>query len=156
MGTYGSDDPLMEAIHFMKLVFNKNKPLGQYPIDDLPHQFISDNINRYIYKQESDGQKAIWVDRYEFFIYRLLRNRLEARDIFCRESIRFRSFEDDLIDDGQWQQKEKLMADVGLKTVNQPIHEHLTELEQRLEARMMEVNQRIASGENEHVQIKKT
>ena len=50
------------------------------------------------------------MDRYEFLVYRLLRNRLEAGDIFCRDSIRFRSFEDDLIDDLQWQQKEKLIA----------------------------------------------
>lgn len=118
------NDPLIEAIHFMKLAFSKNKSLGQYSSDDLPHQFMSDNIRRYIYKQEDHGKKALCVDRYEFLIYRLLRNRLEAGDIFCRESIRFRSFEDDLVDDHQWQQKEKLLADVGLTTVNQPIRNH--------------------------------
>ncbi|WP_404452705.1 Tn3 family transposase [Virgibacillus necropolis] len=143
------NDPLIEAIHFMKLAFSKNKSLGQYPSDDLPNQFISDSIKHYIYKQE------LLVDRYEFLIYRLLRNRLEAGDIFCRESIRFRSFEDDLIDDHQWQQKEKLMADVGLCDVSLPIRDHLADLVQRLEARIIEVNQRIASGDNDHLQIKK-
>src|SRR5699024_5550904 len=66
-------------------------------------------------------------------------------------SIRFRSFEDDLIDDEKWQQKDKLLADAGLTTFHQPIHEHLAELRQQLERRLTEVNQRIASGENEHV-----
>lgn len=92
---------------------------------------------------------------YEFLVYRLLRNRLEAGDIFCRDSVRFRSFEDDLIDDLQWTQKEKLISDVGVTIFNQPIHSHLAELEQQLEGRIIKVNQRIASGENQHIKVKK-
>ncbi len=148
-------DPLIEAINFIKLAFVKNRSLGQYPSDDFPNQFISESVKRYMYKQDGPVQKTLWVDRYEFLVYRLLRNRLEAGDIFCRDSIRFRSFEDDLIDDLQWQQKEKLIADAGLTIFSQPIPNHFAELEQRLEARIAEVNQRIASGENEHLQIKK-
>jgi len=149
------NDPLMEAIDFIKWAFHQNKALGQYNADSLPQRFISDNIKRYIYEQEPNGEKNIKVDRYEFLIYRLLRHRLEAGDVFCRESIRFRSFEDDLIDDENWQQKDKLLADAGLTTFHQPIHEHLAELRQQLERRLTEVNQRIASGENEHVHKKR-
>lgn len=145
------NDPLIEAIDFMKWVFRQNKSLGQYSSDRLPRRFLSEGVKRYIYQKDAEGQKTLSVDRYEFLIYRLLRNRLEAGDIFCRDSIRFRSFEDDLIDDRQWQQKETLLANAGLTNTNQPIHDHLTKLEQRLEARMTEVNQRIASGENEHI-----
>src|SRR5699024_1326812 len=106
-------------------------------------------------KQEPGGERVISVNRYEFLLYRLLRDRLEAGDIFCRESIRFRSFEDDLIDDHQWQEKEKLLAETGLHTMNQSIHSHLTELEWQLEMRINEVNQRISSGENDQIDIKK-
>lgn len=149
------NDPLMEAIDFIKRAFHQNKSLGQYAAESLPQRFISDNIKRYVYEQEPNGEKIIRVDRYEFLIYRLLRNRLEAGDAFCRESIRFRSFEDDLIDDEKWQQKDKLLVDAGLTTFYQPIHEHLAELKQQLEGRLTEVNQRIASGENEHVHKKR-
>jgi hypothetical protein len=94
-------DPLVEAIDFMKLAFIKNRPLGQYPPNILPSQFISDSIKRHLYRQNVDEQKTLLVDRYEFLVYRLLRNSLEAGDIFCRESIRFRSLEDDLLDEQQ-------------------------------------------------------
>ncbi|MGM1589269.1 Tn3 family transposase [Bacillus cereus group sp. BceL221] len=144
------NDPLIKAVNFMKTAFNKNKALGQYHSDDLPNGFISDGVKRYIYEQ-----KTILADRYEFLVYRLLRNRLEAGDIFCRDSIRFRSFEDDLINDRQWEQKEMLIADTGLTIFNQPIHSHLVELEKRLEDRITKVNQSISSGKNEHLQIKK-
>jgi TnpA family transposase len=80
---------------------------------------------------------------------------LEAGDFFCRDSVLFRSFEDDLIDNQQWQHKEQLIADTRLTILKQPIREHLKSLQQMLEARITEVNQRITSGENEHFKIKK-
>jgi len=86
-------------------------------------------------------------------VYRLLRHGLEAGDIFCRDSVRFRSFEDDLVDDQRWREQRTRMAGMGLASLQQPIREHLAELAARLEARLTEVNQRIASGENEHFEI---
>jgi TnpA family transposase len=150
-----TNDPLIDAINFMKEAFIKNKPLSQYPSDDLPSQFIPDGITHYMYKQDNNGQKVLIVDRYEFLVYRHLRNGLESGDIFCLDSAKFRSFEDDLIDNHKWQQKEKLIAETGLTILNKPIFNHLAELENKLEARIIEVNQRIASGDNEHLQIKK-
>jgi len=148
-------DPLIEAINFLKVTFIKNKSLGQYSSDDLPNQFIPDSIKRYLYKQDTNGLKTLLVDNYEFLVYRILRNGLESGDIFCRDSMRFKSFEDDLIDDIQWKQKEKLIADSGLTILKQPIHSHLVELKHRLETRIKEVNQRILLGKNDHFQIKK-
>ena len=43
--------------------------------------------------------KRLLADRYEFLLYKHLRHGLEAGDIFCRDSVRFRSMEDDLLDD---------------------------------------------------------
>lgn len=156
--------PLLEAVHFLKTAFRKEKPLTQYATADFPTRFIPSNLKRYLVIEDSSvpsgtasvqhGAKRLLVDRYEFLAYRLLCNGLEAGDIFCRDSVRFRSFEDDLIDDRQWQKKEELMAAAGLTVLNQPIQEHLAVLEQLLEERLVAVNQRIESGENEHFQIK--
>ena len=148
-------DPLIEAIHFLKTALGKGKPLGQYPPEALPSRFIPDTIKRYLYAQDTDRQKQLLADRYEFLVYRLLRKSLEAGDIFCHDSVRFRSFEDDLLDEQRWQEKEKLMADIGLTLLGSPIRDHLASLEQRLEERITEVNERIASGENEHFQLKR-
>ena len=111
-------------------------------------------MKRYIYTQNAREDKRLLPDRYEFLVYRCLRKGLEAGDIFCRDSVRFRSFEDDLLDDKRWQQKEKLIDESGLAILKQPIQDHLASLEQELEKRIVEVNRRIVSGENKHVQIK--
>ncbi len=150
-----ANDPLIEAIYFLRAAFQKGRPLGQYPSDAFPKRFIPETVKRYLYTQDAHGQGQLLPDRYEFLVYRLLRNALEAGDIFCRDSVRFRSFEDDLLDNQRWQEKEELIASTGLTILNQPIQEHLAALEQILENRIAEVNQRIASGLNQHVQIKK-
>src|SRR5699024_7447826 len=114
------NDPLMEAIDFIKWAFPQNKALAQYNADSLPQRVISGNRSRDMYEEDRDEKKNIKVDGDVCVIYPLLRHRLEAGDVFCRESIRFRSIEDDLIDDEKWQQKDKLLADAGLTTFHQP------------------------------------
>jgi hypothetical protein len=69
--------------------------------------------------------------------------------------VRFRSFEDDLIDDQQWQAKATLVDNTGLSILQQPIAEHLASLGRQLEERIVAVNQRIADGANPHFQIKR-
>lgn len=147
--------PLIKAVEFLKAAFRQGKSLGQYRTDVFPVRFIPAAMKRYLFTQNAPKQQRVLPDRYEFLVYRLLRQGLEAGDIFCRDSVRFRSFEDDLLDDQRWQQKDKLMAEAGLVILQQPIQAHLAELGELLEARIAEVNRRIAAGENEHFQIKR-
>jgi hypothetical protein len=146
---------LIEAVTFLKEAFQKGRPLSQYPPAAFPLHFIPDTAKRYLYAHDANGQRHLLLARYEFLVYRLLRNGLEAGDVFCRDSVRFRSFEDDLIDDDRWKDKETLIANTGLPLLQQPIREHLAALETQLEDRLIQVNQRIASGDNAHVAIKK-
>jgi hypothetical protein len=94
-----SQDSLIEAVNFLKTAFEKSKSLKEFRTELFPIQCIPDSVTSYLYTYDSKGQKHFLPDRYEFLLYRLLRNGLEAGDIFCRDSIHFRSLEDDLIDD---------------------------------------------------------
>ncbi len=147
-------DTLLDATHFLKHAFQEGKPLSQYAPDTFPMRFVPDQTRRYLYVPDDKGRKRLGPDRYEFLVYRLLRNGLEAGDIFCRDSVHFRSFEDDLINEEQWQNKDELLTETGLTILHQPAAEHLAQLEQQLEERIVTVNERIASGENEHLQFK--
>lgn len=152
--TSSGQTPLMAAIHFLKTAFQKGRSLTQYATERFPTEFIPDTTKRYLYASGEEDQKLL-PDRYEFLVYRLLRNGLESGDVFCHDSVRFRSLEDDLIDEQRWQAKATLIAAAGLANLKQPIQDHLAELEQRLEARITAVNQRLSAGENEHFEVKK-
>jgi TnpA family transposase len=148
-------DTLIKAIDFLKAAFKKGKPLKEFQAELFPLECVPASVTSYLYADDSELQKQLIPDRYEFLIYRLLRNGLESGDISCRDSIHFRSLEDDLIDDLRWQDKQKLMVSNNLTILTHPIAEHLASLEQNLEERIVEVNRRITDGENEHFQIKK-
>ena len=91
--------PLMEAVAFLKEAFRKGKALSQYAPDTFPTGFIPDSAKRYLFAKDEHGRKRPLPDRYEFLVYRQLKQGLEAVDISCRDSVRFRSFEDDLVDE---------------------------------------------------------
>ena len=96
---------VIEAADFLKSAFSQGRSLGQYASRSFPQRFIPDTAKRYLYEPDASGQRGLLPDRYEFLVYRLLRGGLEAGDIFCRDSVRFRSFEDDLIDNDTWCQR---------------------------------------------------
>jgi hypothetical protein len=74
--------PLIDAVHFLKGTFGKGRSLGYYPAQAIPLRFVPDTAKRYLYAQNANGQRRLLQDRYEFLVYRLLRNGLEAGDIF--------------------------------------------------------------------------
>lgn len=54
-----------------------------------------------------------------------------------------------------WVHKENMIQDFNLTKLQQPIEQHLKELENKLEARIISINKRITSGKNKHVQVEK-
>jgi len=146
--------PLMLAIAFLRGAFAKRQPLSQYAERAIPTRCIPKRLRRYLYAQEGRGPRHLLVDRYEFWVYRLLRQGLESGRISCRQSVRFRSFEDDLIPEEEWRQhKDALIASIGLPVLSSPITEQLADLERHLEDLVQTVNRRIATGENTQFKV---
>ena len=149
-----ADDPLVAAIQFLEEAFRNGKPLTAYREQDLPLRWVPERMKRYLYEKDGNHPKLL-ADRYEVLAYRQLRNGLESGDIFCRDSVRVRSINDDLVDQKLWRNnKEALIVKAGLEILHQPIGQHLAELKERLETRLAEVNRRIAAGENAHFKLK--
>jgi TnpA family transposase len=148
------DDPLIEALRFLEKASRIGKALTAYREQDIPLHWVPEKMRRYLY-EKNDGRRRLLADRYEFLLYRQLRNGVEAGDIFCHDSVRFRSIKDDLLDEALWRgHKDRLIAEAGLDILRQPIETHLAELKDQLETRLAEVNRRIAAGENTHFKLK--
>ena len=153
---HSEDDSLMEAVVFLRECFNKGKSLNRYRFEKMPKAFIPRGVKAYLYEKDKDGNRRIHPDKYEFLVYRLLRNRLEAGDIYVSDSLRFRSFDDDLIPKETWKRdKGRILQDIDAPLLFQPMAEVLKDMEKELEAKYEEVNRRILSGENPHVKLSK-
>ena len=138
---------VLACVEWFVAAFAKGRPLRA----PLPDAHVPDAQRRYLVKGPA---KEPVPDRYEFLLYRHLRQGLESGDIFCHDSVRYRSFEDDLIDDQRWQHQQHLIRQTGLEILEQPIKTHLEDLKDQLEYRLAEVNDRIAAGENKYFKVK--
>lgn len=156
LASHDANDSLMEAVVFLRESINKGKSLARVSFEQMPKAFIPHNVKAYIYRTDADGHRSIHADRYELLVYRLLRNRLEAGDIYVSDSLRFRSFDEDLIPKAVWtRDRERILEEIDAPLMSSPMAEILRDLEEELEAKYGEVNWRIWSGENTHVKLRK-
>jgi TnpA family transposase len=148
------DAPLLEAVAFLQELLRHGKSLRQVKQADFPTGILAKGVQRYMYTAaEKRKDKRLDVDRYEFLVYRLLRNALEAGNIYVRDSNDFRSFEDDLIRPERWRDKDAVLREIGAPVLLAPIEETLAAFNAELEAKFERVNQRIENGDNKHMKI---
>ncbi len=139
-------DQLLETLATMVDAFELGGPLPELGVSS---GLIPARLKRYLL--EPSG--AVIRDRYEFMVYRQLRDGLEAGDLHCRDSARFRSFDDDLVDDETFDRRAELFTRHGLDNAARPLREQLEELRGLVEARFESVNRRILAGENRFVRV---
>lgn len=136
----------LETLATMVAAFERGERL---PVLHVSTGLIPARLKRYLL--EPSG--TIIRDRYEFMVYRQLRDGLEAGDLHCRDSARFRSFDDDLVDDETFDRRSELFPRHGLEIAARPLREQLEELRELVETRFESVNRRILSGENRFVRV---
>ena len=140
------DAPLLEAIDFLQGLLRQGKSPRQAKPSSFPVKVIPKSVQCHLFAKAKGKKKLLEVDRYEFLVYRLLRNALEAGDLFVKDSNDFRRFEDDLISDERWRDKDAVLREIGSPVLLAPIKETLAVLHESLEARFKAVNQRIDDG----------
>jgi len=150
------DAPLLDAVTFLFLqdLLRRGTSPRQAKPAAFPTGVLTKSVQRYLYTRgETPNDKRLAVDRYEFLVYRLLRNGLEGGNVYVQDSNEFRSFEDDLITAERWQNKEAVLRDIGAPVLRAPIQETLAAFRTELDATFTRVNERIATGENKHRKV---
>jgi TnpA family transposase len=148
------DAPLLEAVAFLQDLLRNGKSPRQSKPSTVPTAFIPKNLHSHLYRTEGSKKKQLDVDRYEFLVYRLLRNTLEAGDVFSNDSTEFRRFEDDLISDARWQHRDDILREIGLPVLLAPIEETLAALHDDIEAQLKLVNHHIEHRDNPHIKVR--
>lgn len=151
------DAPLMSAVTFLQDLLRQGKSPRQVNQSLFPTGMIPKSLRPYLFSkpgaEADDDDERLDLDRYEFLVYRLLRNALESGDLYVKNSNEFRRFEDDLISDIRWQNKDAVLAEIGAPILMRPIEETLATFREALESRFTEVNRRIAECANEHIKV---
>ena len=148
------DAPLLEAVAFLRELLRQGKSPRQAKPAEFPTGILTKAVQRYMYTAAGKRKdKRLEVDRYEFLVYRLLRNALEAGNVYVRDSNGFRSFEDDLIRAERWKDKDAVLREIGAPILLAPIEETLAAFRTELEAKFESMNKRIENGGNKHIKV---
>ncbi|MBF0290240.1 MAG: Tn3 family transposase [SAR324 cluster bacterium] len=109
--------------------------------------FVPSHLKKYI-----APSNEINADRYEFYLYVAIREKLESGDVYSTESLDFRSFEDDLLPKRYFaKHKRNLLRDAGLERFSASAAEYLDFEEKELHEKYLEVNRNFISGKNIHL-----
>ncbi len=156
------DDALIEALEFLKRNIERHKTLNQLSTGQFPKRVISSSARKYLMQTEQvvkqgkrKRMKTISGDKYEFHLYHLLRQSLDSGDIHVNESMNFKSFDEDLVDDKTLARKDEIIRELNVPALETPMDELLSMLEHDLESRIQSVNQRITKGENSDIKLTK-
>ena len=85
----------LAALQWMKEVYVRQQRLAKQPLEDIPQRTIPTRLRNFLLSFDQDGKPVgLRGDRYEFWVYRQLRKRLDAGDIYLDDSVQHRRFAD--------------------------------------------------------------
>nr|WP_244754334.1 Tn3 family transposase [Rhodanobacter sp. B2A1Ga4] len=148
--------PLMAAVDFLQGHLRLGHTPRQIDPASFPVDLIPKRLRGYLFTtaDEKGRAKRLDVDRYEFLVYRLLCDAMEAGNVFVMDSNEYRRFEDDLISDERWIDKEAVLRDLDAPILQAPIEETLAALRTQLDEKFQAVNAHIADGDNAHITVR--
>jgi TnpA family transposase len=154
---------IMQAISFLRNIFDKEKSLSKVAVNKYPDKFIPKKIKKYLYvikvNDDDTAHESFIVnqyhpDKYEFYLYQNIVKEIDKGNIFCNDSTKYRSLSADLVSDKVWQNKDGLIKKLNYPNIAVNIEQRLDGLELELHAKILEVNRKIATKENDHIEIK--
>jgi len=141
---------IVPAMEFLRKEIKKSKiSLNHIANDKFPIRFISKGEREYL-QYEKDGKMVYEPSKYEIYTYFAVSRAINAGKLYCNESIGHKALKADLLSDNVWKDKEELLDKLGYENIVVSAKEKLKCLGALLHAKILKVNERIASGENSY------
>lgn len=126
------DSPWLAALAWAKGVFAKQQRLSQRPLDEWPAATLPKRLRPYLLTFDADGKPTgLHADRYEFWLYRQIRKRLQSGELYLDDSLQHRHFSDELV---EMDRKIDVLAKMEIPFLQQPVHAQLDALTAELHA----------------------
>src|SRR5260370_12458892 len=114
------DDPWLAALHWMRGVFSRKQRLAQRPVAEIPPDTIPKRLRAFLLEFDDAGQPtALRGDRYEFWVYRQLRKRIDSGEVHLNDSIQHPRFSDHLV---AGDRTNAVLGELDLAWLRQPVN----------------------------------
>jgi Domain of unknown function (DUF4158)/Tn3 transposase DDE domain len=141
--------PWLAALGWMKKVFARKQRLAQRPSRDIPQNTIPKRLQPYLLAWDHNGNSSVHGDRYEFWLYRQVRKRLDAGEIYLDDSVRRRRFTAELV---RIEQKEQVLKNLDIPWLNQPVEAALESLFAELRQLWQRFDCELRQGKLKHLE----
>lgn len=146
--------PWMAALHWMKSVFNRRQRLAQRPLEEVPEGTVPQRLRAYLLNFDSDGKPvSLRGERYEFWVYRQLRKRMEAGEIYLDDSVQHRLFSDELV---SLERKADVLKQLDIPWLRQPADATLDALLAELDNQWQCFDRELRQGKLKHLEFDQT
>ncbi|MBU0967106.1 MAG: Tn3 family transposase [Proteobacteria bacterium] len=148
-GSNTVNSPWLAALHWMKSIFARQQRLSQQPLDRIPEDTIPKRLRAHLFEFDQDGYPASLLgDRYEFWVYRQLRKRLDTGDLFVDDSLGHRRFADELV---LPEQKDEVLKELNIPWLRHPIDTTLDTLFGELDTLWQAFGRELRQGKLKHL-----
>ena len=141
----------LDALEWMKGVFASQQRLAKQPQEEIPLRTIPTRLRNFLLNFDQDGKPVgLRGDRYEFWIYRQLRKRLDMGDIYLDDSVQHRRFADDLV---SIEAKADALKALDIPWLRQPVDTTLDALFVELDTLWRAFDAELRSGKLKHLEF---
>ena len=141
----------LAALQWMKEVFARQQRLARQPLAEIPPRTIPKRLRGFLLSFGGDGKPdGLRGDRYEFWVYRQLRKRLDAGDIYLDDSVQHRHFADDLV---SMEAKADALKALDIPWLRQPVDVALDALFSEPDAQWRAFDGELRGGKLKHLEF---
>jgi TnpA family transposase len=139
----------LAALAWMKGVFAAQQRLSQRPLAECPADTIPSRLRPYLLTFDGAGKPTgVNADRYEFWIYRQLRRRLNTGEIHLNDSHHHRHLSAELVSP---ERQAAAFAQLDIPWVRQPLPQRLAALSAELHEQWMAFDRELRDGALAHL-----
>ena len=144
------DNPLLQAIGWMKEVFSKKQSLSQQRFEAFPRNFISSRLEPYLLTFDKDETQIIHEKRYEILVYRQIIKQMETGALYINDSIQHRPFADELV---CLKQKSTILETLDIPWLKSSCEDQINSLFSELETLWQQFNHRLKKDQLKHLKV---
>lgn len=142
-------NPWLMALDWMKGVFSRQQTLGQRSHEEIPDGTLPERLHSHLLVLDEKGNAVgMRSDRYEFWIYRQIRKRLETNELYLNDSIVNRRFNDELV---SMEQKADVLDKLDIPLLKQPLPKLLDTLCAELDQQWKLFDRELRRGKLDHL-----
>lgn len=139
----------LAALKWMKEVFDRQQSLAKQPLTNVPPGTLPKRLRDFLQIFDEDGKPlGLHGERYEFMVYRQLRKRLDAGDIYLDDSVQHRRFSDDLV---SMEAKSEALKALDVPWLRKPVDETLDALFVELDMQWRAFDEELRAGKLKHL-----